>query len=353
MNALGRVVLLSLEPWDEVWRRNEYFAVELVRQGLVRQLDFVEPALPGSGREFSPVPGIVVHRPPLLLPRRIGGLRQLAVWLLPRVRRADLVWVNDAALGARCLPVARRAVYDVTDDWRSIDQPQRMRRRLVRAEDRLTGRARVVVCSVELRARWVERYGVEPAVVHNGADLEAFAAAARRSLDGSCPQVGYVGTLHSARLDVPAVVALAATAVTVHLVGPDHLEATDRDRLVAAGVRLHRAVPAADVPSWLISFDVLICPHRVTAFTLSLDAIKSYEYLAARRPVVATATSGFQHLTGTKGVRVCQAEEFPAAVGAALAAGEVTEPDPASGWPERAREFAAVLQEALMRVASV
>ena len=81
----------------------------------------------------------------------------------------------------------------------------------------------------------------------------------------------------------------------VHLVGPDCLTEGARSRLTShARITLHGSVPAPEVPSWLVAFDVLICPHVVTEFTLSLDAIKAYEYLATSRAVVATPTSGFQ-----------------------------------------------------------
>src|SRR4051794_13181470 len=41
IDSIHRVVLLSLDPWDEVWRRNQHLAVRLVRLGLVESLVFV------------------------------------------------------------------------------------------------------------------------------------------------------------------------------------------------------------------------------------------------------------------------------------------------------------------------
>lgn len=55
-------------------------------------------------------------------------------------------------------------------------------------------------------------------------------------------------------------------------------------------------MPSDEVATWLISADVLVCPYRVDEFTLSLDAVKSYGYLATDRPVVATPSSGFEGL---------------------------------------------------------
>jgi glycosyltransferase involved in cell wall biosynthesis len=87
--------------------------------------------------------------------------------------------------------------------------------------------------------------------------------------------------------------------------------------------------------------DALVLPHVVTDFTLSLDAIKAYEYLAAGKPIVATPTSGFQGLEAP-GLSVVEAEVFVAAVAKALA-GETTFSRLVPTWADRAREFATVL----------
>jgi glycosyltransferase involved in cell wall biosynthesis len=339
------VALLSLEPWDAVWRRNQYLASELTSQGLVRALTYVEPAQPGRGRRLSPIPCVDVVRPPLVIPRRFGGLQQVAFALRAELAQADLVWVNDAPIGElslRHLPIDRPAVYDVTDDWRTLEQPARITARLVAAEDALAERAAAIVCSPELQQRWTARYGRATTLVRNGIDPAAFAHATRRAFDGPGPHIGYVGSLHSARLDIGLVAQLAGDSVTVHLVGPDYLDLSDRQLLTAAGVRLHPPVAAADVPSWLMSFDVLVCPHRITEFTLSLDAIKAYEYLAAGRPIVATPTSGFQELVGRSGVQICATAEFGREVANAVIA-ERPAPVVLGSWAERAREFAAAL----------
>ena len=346
-----RSALISLEPWDDVWRRNQHLAVELVRQGLITSLVFVEPLRFGRFQAFPtrvPVPGITVASPTLTVPKRAGGYRVAAAaarrGLLAGV---DLLWVNDPQFGVHCLGAGGRAVYDVTDDWRSFSFPSRVRRRIVRAEDRLAVRAGTVVCSEVLRERWQDRYGVEAAVVRNGTDPELWQAAVPRQLPGPAPHVGYVGTLHEQRLDVELVLSLARDprVGTVHLVGPDALDEESRARLAAEpAVRLHGPVPAAEVPSWTVAMDVLVSPHLVNDFTLSLDAIKSHEYLASGRPVVATPTSGFQRLTAA-GLAVVPAGRQADAVAAAVAApvtAHRSQGRPAdASWAARAREFAA------------
>lgn len=335
------VACVSLEPWDDVWRRNQHFAWQLVEQGLVSRLVFVEPPKLGDRpRRWSPRPGVEVVRPLLPAPKRLAGLR-LAGVLLRRtaLRGIGVLWVNDATLGRYCLRRGARAVYDVTDDWRTFDNPSYIRDRIVFAEDVLARRADTIVCSEVLAQRWQERYGARPPVVQNAVDLGAFTGAAPRQLDGTGPHFGYVGTLHSQRIDVDLALRLAQElGGTVHLVGPDSLDEASRQRLAAEPrVRLHGPVPAAEVPAWMTAMDVLVCPHLVNDFTLSLDAIKAHEYAAAGRPVVATPTSGFQVLD-IAGIAVVRPETFVAAVGAAVGGqGPIEQP---TGWEARAREFA-------------
>lgn len=348
------VALLSLEPWDDVWRRNQYFAANLVRSGAVSRLLFLEPPAlhPSGARRREPIPGIHVVPLQLRIPKRLGGLAELGLRMRTGVLRgADVLWVNDPALGVHCLRAGQAAVYDVTDDWRSYDFPPRILRRIVRAEDELARRATTVVCSAELQGRWQERYGIDAAVVHNGVDVDAWRTAEPRKYGGPGPHVGYVGTLQPERLDIDLVLEVADHRAVgqVHLVGPDSLGDAARSRLQAhRKVVLHPPVPAAEVPSWTKGLDVVLSPHRITPFTLSLDAIKSYEYLVSGRSVVATPTSGFQHLRDRPGVRVAAPTEFAVAVDDAVC-GQPTGAISKIGdldWATRANQFASFLRAA-------
>jgi teichuronic acid biosynthesis glycosyltransferase TuaH len=345
MSKLPTVACISLEAWDETWRRNQHFAKRLVAQGYAGRIVFVEPPILGRGpRRWSPQPGIYAVRPPLWLPKRARGLQAAGAWLRHRVLRdIDVAWVNDPTLGIHCLRAGADAVYDVTDDLRTFEQPPHITARIVSAENRLASRARTVVCSAVLAERWLDRYDIKAAVVRNAVDLTAFASATPLALSGSAPHIGYVGTLHAHRLDLALVQQLAqAGDGTVHLVGPDSLEPADRARLIAQPrIRLEGAVATADVPRWMKAMDVLVCPHLVNPFTLSLDAIKSHEYIAAARPVVATPTSGFQSLA-VPGVLVVDAPGFVAATLSAVGASPPSATD-AVGWDERTHDFATAL----------
>jgi len=277
---------------------------------------------------------------------RLGGAQEVARRLLAGVLRdVDVVWVNDPVVGVHCVSRAA-ALYDVTDDWRSAPAERRTVRRLVAAEDRLANMATTVVCSEVLRDRWRERYGVEAYLVKNGVDHAAHQAAVRRQLAGAGPHIGYVGTLHHQRLDEDLLVSLATDPRigTLHLVGPDCLAPEVRARLAALPhLVIHGPVPSSEVPDWMASLDVLISPHLVTPFTLSLDAIKAYEYLASGRPVVATPTSGFQHLADR--VRLAGRDTFGDEVSAAALDRAGRGGPPPGSWDERASEMAAIIAE--------
>ncbi len=347
---LGKVAVISLDSWDEVWRRNQHLAARLPTLGLADHVTFINPASRTRTFDFSPVPGVTVYSPRRLIPKRLGGFRMVA-WSLRKsiAQKCDTLWVNDPTTGV-FLSRHVRIIYDVTDDWRCAQLTPREQRRLVAAEDVLAQRARTVVCSEELRRRWMKRYGISPVVVKNAVDVATIRHAHPRHLGGDRPHVGYVGTLHDERIDVALLLktADAMAAGRLHLVGPDSLSEVARSRLIShPRITLHGSVPATEVPSWLVAFDVLISPHVVTSFTLSLDAIKAYEYLATSRPVVATPTSGFQELV-VPGL-VVSSDGFAAAVRQAIERRESFHremPD----WDDRARQFAAALLGAEVNV---
>ena len=342
--TLRKVALLSLEPWDDIWRRNQHLASRLVSSGAVQQLLFITPPVGGLAplaERHVPVKGVQVLVPPLIVPRRLGGHGVIARWIRRQVGDADVVWVNDPVAGRAVVDLGIPLVYDITDDWRSMPQRAADKAAIVAGEDMLATRAATVVCSQTLAERWRERYRIDAIVVQNGVDLDAIRSAVPTEL-GAGQHAVYVGTLHENRLDLGLVEAVAHDGVTaVHLIGPNHLSGTAQARLRNAGVLLHGAVRSVDVPSWLVAADVLICPHLVNEFTLSLDAIKAHEYMATDEPIVATASCGFQNLSAP-GLTVAGSAAFVAAVRAAAGSGPFERPAPPS-WDDRTAAFAEVL----------
>jgi glycosyltransferase involved in cell wall biosynthesis len=364
-DSLSSLVVCSLEPWDDVWRRNQFLVDGLLRRNPDLRVLFVEPPhdlveglargrLPrrlrprpvaGSGRLWT-------LQPVKPLPRRAGPVSDRALWW--QVRRAaarlglldPVLWINDTAYGPLIGRTGWPSVYDVTDDWLLVPVPPRERDRRRRLEAvAMRDADRVVVCSPGL-AR--SRGAVRPTtLIPNGVDVGHFTRPRPRPADlPAAPLAVYVGTLHDERIDVELVAELAARlpGLSVALVGPDALGLGSRGRLAAHGnVRLLGPRPYAQVPGYLQHADVVIVPHRVTPFTESLDPIKAYECLAVGRPTVATTVAGFRTLGPP--VASVPREEFTALVEQALEAGGTTATAPPGdvSWDDRCRRFEAVL----------
>lgn len=340
----GDVIVLSLERWDDVWRRNQYLVAELCRADPTARVLFVEPAAdplhrlsrrgvprPGRGLRAAPdvdgiAPGrVLLHEPTKWLPRRVDPRAdaRLARSVERAVARAGLrrpvLWVNDPSGAAVVRRTGWPALYDVTDDWLAADRSPAEHARLVEDEATLLERcAEVTVCSSGLVARKGAIRDVT--LLTNGVDLDRYRGAYDRPSDlPAGPVALYVGTVHPDRFDVPLLLATARALdgrARVVLVGPVvDLSAAEHADLARAEVVLLGPRPWTDVPAYLRHADVLLVPHVVDAFTDSLDPIKLYEYRAVERPVVSTPVAGFRDEAG---VRVAVGEDFPTAVLAAL-----------------------------------
>jgi teichuronic acid biosynthesis glycosyltransferase TuaH len=362
---LRELVVCSLEPWDEVWRRNQFLVHGLLHRNRGLRVLFVEPphdlvAGLRAGRprplpRLREVPGIErlwTLRPVKPLPRRVGPWSDHALWW--QVRRAaarlelgdPVLWVNDTTYGPLIGRTGWASVYDVTDDWLLVPVSPRQHDRLRRLEaTTLRDADWVVVCSPGLAA---SRGALRPTtLIPNGVDVGLFTRPHPRPADLPASLVAvYVGTLHDERIDVQLVVQLATILPTlsVALVGPDSFSSASRRELLACGnVSLLGPRPHRLVPAYLQHADVVIIPHRVTPFTDSLDPIKAYECLAVGRPTVATDVAGFRGL-GPPIVSL-PPNAFIAAVDRALQAPPPGEPAAVDtlSWEDRCSRFEAVL----------
>lgn len=369
------LVVVSLEPWDDVWRRNQYLVAGLLRADPDLRVLFVEPPSdplhdlrhsrrPQWVRGIRPAPPIDgvesgrVHtlRPTKLLPRRIdpGGDRRRAAAVVRAARhlglRSPTLWINDLA-GADLLDLTDwPALYDVTDDWLAADRSTAEHDRLVAAEARVLSEAAVVtVCSRALaQTKGAER---PVTVVSNGVDVERYARPTPRPADlpaGLCAV--YLGTLHGDRLDVDLCRRTAEhlePGATLVLVGPSALAEDDEAVLRRSGVVLLGARPHRAVPAYLQHADALVVPHVVDAFTDSLDPIKLYEYRAVGRPVVSTPVAGFRDSDDPR-VTSVDAAGFPSAVAAAVASSSPARPVPRDlpTWTGQSMEMSVALTAA-------
>ena len=367
--ALRDLVVCSLEPWDTVWRRNQWFTEALLRRHPALRVLYVEPPTdPAHDLLHGRPPKIPIIRslradkrlhalrPLKLAPRMFGpladlGLHRQVAWTARWLRLSGpTLWLNDVTYA----PMARQTdwamVYDVTDDWLLSPLSRReLARQRALDQIALLESDEVVVCSHALAvSRGADR---TVTLIPNGVDSDHLRRPRARPPDlPPTPTAVYVGTLHDARLDVDLIVELARSLPTlsVVLVGPDALSAESRRILGAVGnISRLGARPYSSVPAYLQHAQVLIVPHHVTPFTQSLDPIKAYEYAAVARPTVATPVAGFPF--GPACV-VAARPTFVDAVRRALDAGVPALADIAiPSWNERTVAFESVLRKANSR----
>jgi teichuronic acid biosynthesis glycosyltransferase TuaH len=326
------IVFISLEPWNEIWRRNQFLCDGLLRKSTDSKILFVQPPFDNSyflrGRKLSSI-----RRIPTLVDGESEGRLQLFTptkWFpnsLPigrslnekqlqgQIKRAlrDLDWIathlwinqHEAAhlLGAK---IASRSVYDITDDWTKFSGNQ-SQLELITDQDAMLCRGcnHVVVCSQQLfddKAKLVDLDRLN--LIPNGVHVEHYESVADTSLPvhtiahhWTKPVFGYTGTIHGDRVDVGLVasVAQAYPTATIAMVGPNLLDQVEQQLLDRfSNIVFTGSQPYADLPDIMRAFDVCMVPHLVTPFTESLNPIKLWEYLAVGKPIVSTNVAGFR-----------------------------------------------------------
>ncbi len=367
--VLRELVVCSLEPWDEVWRRNQFFVDALQKRNPALRVLFVEPAadvlfdlrsrrvptLPRL-RRLSQDGRLRALRPLKLLPRKVGRLADhLLLRQVPWAARAvgfsrPTLWINDITYAPLIARTGWPSLYDVTDDWLLAPSPPRELDRQRRLDELALAQAdEVVVCSPALAAS--RGAGRAVSLVPNGVDVEHFRRPRPRPTDlPKAPTAVYLGSLHDARIDVELVVEIANALPQLSLVfvGPSSLGAASQRLLEALpNVFLLGPRPYRDAPGYLQHADVVIVPHRVSAFSETLDPIKAYECLAIDRPTVATPVAGFREHDGA--LMITGRDVFVDRVAAVLQQppASVRRAEPV-GWDERAAAFESALRRAVV-----
>lgn len=365
---VDELVVCSLEPWDDVWRRNQFLVDALLRRNAQLRVLFVEPPadplhdiwsarLPLLPR-MRRVPGqdrLTALRPFKLLPRAVGhfadALLHRQVLLAVRALRFNrpLLWINDVTYAPLIERTDWPSLYDVTDDWLLAPTTARENARLRRLDELALARANeVVVCSPALAASRGAHRSVK--LVPNGVDVEHFRSPQSRPADlPDSPVAIYVGSLHESRLDIDLVAktANALPDVTFAFVGPDSLSRSARETLTREpNVRLLGPRPYSSIPGYLQHADAAIVPHHVSPFTESLDPIKAYECLAVDTPTVATPVAGFREHADV--LDVVDRSGFASRLAVVLRRPPASQTRvPAASWDERVRAFEAALDSAL------
>lgn len=167
--------------------------------------------------------------------------------------------------------------------------------RLAAADERLARASDLIVAVNEGATQRLRERGLPAAFVPNGCDSDLFAdvdnVAAASDVRLPSPIAAFVGHLNS-RTDLALLEGVADSGMGLLLIGPkDSAFETERfARLVArSNVAYLGRRPFEQLPSYLKLVDVGLVPYGATEFNRWSFPMKTLEYLAAGRPVVATS----------------------------------------------------------------
>lgn len=306
---------------------------------------------------------------------RLLGRSAFAPWWIPgvvqagrSVRDADVIYgslgpyESGEATAALARELGRPWVADLRDPW-ALDEmmvfPSALHRAaaLRRMRNALASAAGIVLNTAEARRRLLAEFpelgGKVIATIPNGYDEADFSGplpprqdaafrivhtgylhtdlgrrhrrtrGLRRLLGGSVPGVDILTRSHLFLLqaidEVRRTDPELASRVELHLAGV--LSAADRDEAQDAVVRVHGYVPHVDSTALLMTADLLFLPMQNLPAGRRATIVpgKTYEYLAARRPILAAIPEGDARdlLVEAGGARICRPDDV-AAIAAAL-----------------------------------
>jgi glycosyltransferase involved in cell wall biosynthesis len=321
------MVLLYAPPWDAPTRFSKHHLAAFLAARGWRVLYVEAPLTPlGLRRGRAFVPELLRS---LLPPRQIGralwtrrcftpipyhaasrftnrlAANRLGQRLLGRVLRGDLRRLGfRAPIIIAGLPHAvdvldalphRGLVYHCADDYVHV---RGFPTSLPELEAELCRRADLVVTTSRTLCEERARYNAQTHWVPNGVEVDRFSRPAAPAIELARigrPVVGFVGGL-SQWLDIGllAHIARERPGWSLALIGPASVDLSRLDGL--ANVHRLGPRPYRDLPRYLAGMDVALVPFVQDSVTWHADPIKTYEYLAAGLPVVATDLPALRRL---------------------------------------------------------
>lgn len=337
----GLVVICAANNWDEVKLADRHMAEHLAEHAPVL---YVDPPISHLTRFNAPLVAPSLKRPRLrtIAPR----IARYTPIVPPKPMDPPVLPLTNRIVRRQLRGVVRRlggAVDAVISTWMFVDAygflGERVRAywwrddpvaaaplwrrdadRLAEGDRRLTETSDLVVAvsagvTEELRSR-----GVPAAYLPNGCDAPFYAevetAAAPAEVDLPGPVAGFVGHLNS-RTDLDLLEATVAAGASLLLVGPrsPDFEPERLDALIARpDVCYVGPKPFDELLPYLKAIDVGVVPYGNTQFNRNSFPLKTLEYLAAGRPVVATPLPATRSLRTELVTLAEEPAEFAAAV---------------------------------------
>jgi len=169
-----------------------------------------------------------------------------------------------------------------------------------RSEKLMFKKADIVVANSAYLAEYAKQWNPNSYDIGQGCHLESFLIEDLPVPDDikniPKPIIGYCGAITSMRLDIDVIEYIASSLpdCSIVLVGPpdaffEKLKLNDHGNLYLLGGK-----PPEQIPNYVRHFDICINPQAVNQLTIGNYPRKIDEYLAAGKPVVATATDAMR-----------------------------------------------------------
>ena len=300
---MKNIIFISLEFWDEVFRRNQFFAVFLMKDFNVY---FVQPPIPffkyfdARLKKHEAITLISIYK---FFPDRF----KITAWLNKILyiiqlksktpRKVEVLWINDHLKYYVCPKIScNKIIYDITDDWTKLNYSPVKSLQVKFADKKMCEIADIIIVCSETLRQSRNNYSNKIKLIRNGVDINSYQTDETIDLKIPSPILMYTGTLHEERIDFDLVFELATshTKYSFVFVGPFFLYPSTLKKIALFhNIFLIGAVNYVDIPAYQNSADILIVPHIVSDFTNSLDPIKQYEYMCSSKPVITTHVNGF------------------------------------------------------------
>jgi teichuronic acid biosynthesis glycosyltransferase TuaH len=303
------VVYCAGSPWEGPVGTDRHMASRLSQWAPVL---FVDPPFPLWPKKWSKVkkPRLRKIGPRLLhiAPWSVPGLTKPGLRTVTRLltRRALASAVNELGLPVHAVIVAslddlfgacreKHRIFYGTDDFVAGAALTRLSPLWIerREREQLLAATLKVAVSDRLANRW-NASGHQASVIHNGCDCAAFSHVDKWAIAPDIrlpdPIIGLIGQL-SDRIDFDLLEAVANTGQSLLLVGPVR-KPIDKERLqallVKPNVQWVGERSYEELPGYIRAMTVGITPYADTEFNRSSVPLKTLEYLAAGRRVVAS-----------------------------------------------------------------
>ncbi len=307
----GILVLRAANGWDGPWFADQQLAKSLSRHVSVLYVDpavsclddvpkaaFVRPWLRSLGPRLTRLSPVVTPAR-----HRVGIARLTSSLVVRSITKAVEELGGSLEALIDCAPFApvlgrcseRRRVYWAQDDFVAMaDLIGVSRDGMRRGEIRLARKADLIVAANPRVEADMSHFGTRTALIPFGCDPTVFGRTLELEPASDIvlkpPIAGFMGHIGE-RIDASLLEAVAAAGVSLLLVGPTHprfdVKALDtllsRPNVQWVGPRHFQ-----ELPSYLAAIEVGLVPYNHSPFNEASFPLKTLEYLAAGRPVVAT-----------------------------------------------------------------